>query len=55
VLLFVLVATAPEIMGFPLMVVYVASGPLSTYMYYRRPALLEQKEEETPAPKPSSP
>ena len=55
VLLFVVVATAPEIMGFPLMVVYVASGPLSTYMYYRRPALLEQKEEETPAPKPSSP
>ena len=31
VLLFVVVATAPEIMGFLLMVVYVTSGPISTY------------------------
>ncbi len=55
VLLFVMVATAPEIMGFPLMVIYVASGPFSTYAYYRRPAMMEKAEGETPTPKPSSP
>lgn len=55
VLLFVVVATAPTIMGFLLMLVYVASGPISTYLYYRRPALPEKGEEEAPAPKPSNP
>jgi CDP-diacylglycerol--serine O-phosphatidyltransferase len=55
VLVFVVVATAPEIMGFLLMLAYVGSGPFSTYLYYRRPALLPDKEEETPSPKPSSP
>jgi CDP-diacylglycerol--serine O-phosphatidyltransferase len=55
VLLFVVVATAPTIMGFLLMLAYVASGPISTYLYYRRPALPEKGEEETPAPKPSTP
>jgi CDP-diacylglycerol--serine O-phosphatidyltransferase len=56
VLLFVLVATAPVIMGFLLMVIYAASGPISTYMYYRRPATTPEKgEEEAPTPKPTSP
>ncbi|MFH1595433.1 MAG: CDP-diacylglycerol--serine O-phosphatidyltransferase [Pseudomonadota bacterium] len=55
VLLFVVVATAPTIMGFLLMLAYVASGPISTYLYYRRPALPEKGEEEAPAPKPSNP
>src|SRR5512142_263067 len=44
VLLFVMVATAPEIMGFPLMVIYVVSGAISTYVYYRRPATVENVE-----------
>jgi len=55
VLLFVVVATAPIVMGFLLMVLYVASGPVSTYMYYKRPRLPEKIEEETPAPKPTGP
>jgi CDP-diacylglycerol--serine O-phosphatidyltransferase len=55
VLLFVVIATAPNLMGFLCMVVYVASGPISTYYYYRRPALAESSEGETPAPKPSNP
>jgi len=55
VLLFVAVATAPELMGFPLMCLYMASGPLSTYVYVREKRLKEKAEEETPAPKPSSP
>jgi|UniRef100_A0A7C5ENI4 CDP-diacylglycerol--serine O-phosphatidyltransferase len=55
VLLFVAVATAPELMGFPLMLVYMLSGPLSTYMYMREKRRAEKVEEETPAPKPSSP
>lgn len=53
VLVFVVVATAPQIMGFLLMAIYVASGPISTYMYYRRPALMEKVVE--PAPKPGNP
>lgn len=55
VLLFVAVATAPELMGFPLMLVYLFSGPLSTYFYLREKRLTEKSEEETPAPKPTSP
>jgi CDP-diacylglycerol--serine O-phosphatidyltransferase len=50
VLIFVVVATAPTIMGFLLMVAYVASGPISTIMYYRRRALLEKGESESPTP-----
>ncbi|MFZ5447999.1 MAG: CDP-diacylglycerol--serine O-phosphatidyltransferase [Thermodesulfobacteriota bacterium] len=50
VLIFVVVATAPNIMGFLLMLVYVASGPVSTIMYYRRRALLEKIESQTPTP-----
>ena len=42
-------------MGFLLMCAYVASGPISTYVYYRRPALAEKPEEETPAPKLTNP
>ncbi len=54
VLLFVVIATAPVIMGFICMVVYVVSGPFSTYFYYRRPLPQDKGEGET-APKPSSP
>jgi CDP-diacylglycerol--serine O-phosphatidyltransferase len=54
VLLFVAIAAAPDIMGFLVMVLYVASGPLSTYLYYRRPAP-DKGEGETPAAKPSNP
>ena len=53
VLLFVAVATAPELMGFPLMVAYMVSGPFSTYVYLRDKRLAEQAEEETPVVKPS--
>lgn len=53
VLLFVAVATAPELMGFPLMVVYMASGLFSTYAYLREKRLTEEPEEETPVVKPS--
>jgi CDP-diacylglycerol--serine O-phosphatidyltransferase len=56
VLIFVVVATAPKIMGFLLMAAYVASGPISTYMYYRRPAALPDKgEAETPTSKLANP
>ncbi len=54
VLIFVVIATKPDLMGFLAMVVYVGSGPISTYVYYHRPATLE-KDEEAPTPKPSSP
>ncbi len=54
VLLFVVVATAPEIMGFLLMGAYVASGPISTIVYLRQKRRAEA-EEETPAPKPTNP
>jgi CDP-diacylglycerol---serine O-phosphatidyltransferase len=50
VLIFVVVATAPNIMGFLLMAAYVASGPISTFMYHRRPALTDKGEVETPPP-----
>ena len=39
VLIFVVVATAPNIMGFVLMSAYVVSGPISTFIYHRRAAL----------------
>ncbi len=56
VLLFVAVATAPELMGFPLMVIYASSGPISTILYNRRPQpQLPEKPEEEPAPKPTGP
>ena len=48
VLIFVVVATAPNIMGFLLMAAYVASGPISTFMYHRRQALTPNGEGETP-------
>ena len=51
VLIFVVVATAPNIMGFLLMAAYVASGPISTFMYHRRAALTPKGEGETPPPK----
>jgi CDP-diacylglycerol--serine O-phosphatidyltransferase len=55
VLLFVVVATKPEIMGFLLMVTYVGSGPLSTAVYYRQKRTQKEAEEETPASTPSGP
>lgn len=55
VLIFVVIAAAPNVMGFLVMVVYVASGPVSTYMYYRRPAFTEKGEAEVTTPKPSNP
>ena len=55
VLLFVAVAAAPELMGFPIMCVYMSSGPLSTYLFYRSPRLPEKPEEEAPAPRPMGP
>jgi CDP-diacylglycerol--serine O-phosphatidyltransferase len=55
VLIFVVVATAPNIMGFLLMVAYVASGPISTYMYHRRMALASKGEGETTPTKLASP
>jgi CDP-diacylglycerol--serine O-phosphatidyltransferase len=55
VLLFVVIAAAPNLMGFLVMVLYVGSGPISTFMYYRRPALTEKGDGEAPTPKPSNP
>jgi CDP-diacylglycerol--serine O-phosphatidyltransferase len=55
VLIFVVVATAPNIMGFLLMAAYVASGPISTYMYHRRSALASKGEGETPSPQLANP
>jgi CDP-diacylglycerol--serine O-phosphatidyltransferase len=52
VLIFVVIAMAPELVGFPLMVIYLLSGIISTYTYYRRPQLPEKPEEEAPAPTP---
>jgi hypothetical protein len=42
-------------MGFLLMAAYVASGPISTVMYYRRRALLEKGESESPTPNHAKP
>jgi CDP-diacylglycerol--serine O-phosphatidyltransferase len=55
VLIFVVVATAPNIMGFLLMAAYVASGPISTYMYHRRSGLASKEEGETPPPQLANP
>ena len=55
VLIFVVVATAPNIMGFLLMAAYVASGAISTYMYHRRSALASKGEGETPSPQLANP
>jgi len=55
VLIFVVVATAPNIMGFLLMAAYVASGPISTYLYHRRSALAPKGEGETPPPQLANP
>jgi len=52
VLIFAVVAAAPELVGFPLMAAYVLSGIISTFTYYRRPYLPEKPEEEAPAPAP---
>ncbi|PIU53994.1 MAG: CDP-diacylglycerol--serine O-phosphatidyltransferase [Deltaproteobacteria bacterium CG07_land_8_20_14_0_80_60_11] len=54
VLIFVVVATAPNIMGFVLMSAYVVSGPISTFIYHRRAALAAKGESETQLPKPTS-
>ena len=54
VLIFVVIAAAPNIMGFLVMLAYVGSGPISTFYYHRRPAPLA-KDEEIPTPKPSNP
>ncbi len=55
VLIFVVVATEPYLMGFVLTAVYVLSGAVSTYLYYRRQAQPDRPEEETPSPKTSNP
>ena len=54
VLVFVVVATAPTIMGFLLMATYVASGPVSTFLYHRRTALAEKAENESQIPNPNN-
>jgi CDP-diacylglycerol---serine O-phosphatidyltransferase len=54
VLIFVVVATAPNIMGFLLLLAYVVSGPISTVIYHRRAALVAKGESETPLQKPAS-
>ncbi len=55
VLIFVVVATEPYVMGFVLTAAYVLSGALSTYYYYSRPPVPEKTEEETPSPTPANP
>ncbi len=55
VLIFVVIAMAPELVGFPFMMIYLLSGIISTYIYYHRPHLPEmpeKPEEEAPAPTP---
>jgi CDP-diacylglycerol--serine O-phosphatidyltransferase len=51
VLIFVVVAVAPDIIGFLLMAAYVVSGPISTVIYHRQQALTPKGEGETPASK----
>jgi CDP-diacylglycerol--serine O-phosphatidyltransferase len=48
VLVFVTIAAKPEVMGFIAMLAYVASGPVSTIMYYRRRAMSDKSENQTP-------
>jgi CDP-diacylglycerol--serine O-phosphatidyltransferase len=55
VLIFVVVATEPYVMGFVLLAAYVVSGIASTCVYYRRKPVPDQTEEETPSPTPSNP
>jgi CDP-diacylglycerol--serine O-phosphatidyltransferase len=59
VLIFVVVAMEPYLMGFILTAAYVASGAISTYYFYSRPRVVPEKidktEEEFPSPKPSNP
>jgi phosphatidylserine synthase len=55
VLVFVVIAAAPQIMGFLAMLIYVGSGPVSTFYYYHRPALADKGEGEAPAPDASNP
>jgi CDP-diacylglycerol---serine O-phosphatidyltransferase len=55
VLIFVVVATEPYLMGFILAAAYVASGAFSTYAYYSRPPVPEKTEEEVSSPKPANP
>ena len=47
VLIFVVMAAAPISWDLLLMVVYVASGPISTFMYYRRPAVTRRRRRAT--------
>ena len=54
VLIFVVVAMEPYFMGFILTAAYVASGIVSTYLYYRQPRVADKTEEEVPNPKPSN-
>jgi CDP-diacylglycerol--serine O-phosphatidyltransferase len=58
VLIFVVVAMEPYLMGFILTAAYVASGAISTYYFYSRPRAVPEKidktEEETPSPNPSN-
>jgi len=55
VLIFVVVATEPYVMGFVLTAAYVCSGVVSTYLYFKKKPTLEKTEEESPTPKPSNP
>lgn len=55
VLIFVVVATEPYVMGFFLTAAYVCSGVFSTYLYYKKQPAPEKTEDETPTPKPSNP
>jgi CDP-diacylglycerol---serine O-phosphatidyltransferase len=55
VLVFVVVATEPYIMGFILTTAYVCSGVVSTYLYLSKQPASENTEEESPAPRPSNP
>jgi len=50
VLIFVVVAMEPYIMGFLLAAGYVASGIISTYQYYRQVTIQEPLKEENPTP-----
>lgn len=55
VLIFVVVATEPYVMGFVLAAAYVCSGGVSTYLYFSKRPAPEKAEEESPTPKPSNP